>query len=487
MPHGLIARALLVGVVAAGLATGSAYAQSASQTEPLRVTKVDPPNWYSTLPKAMLLVRGTGFSGAQFTVSDPALRIEKVSISENGHWAQLWLRASPQQPETVQLRVQRGAAKTSVPYTFGAPRRAGDGMAGFSAKDVMYLIMTDRFADGDLTNDGPDGHSRAESAAAAAERAKPRGWHGGDLRGIEQHLDYLQSLGVTAVWPTPVYQNHGPQAYHGYHTTDYYGVDEHYGSMADLQSLAAALHKRGMKLVLDTVPNHVGPFHPWVDDEPMPDWFHGTKAQHVEAETHFDALISPHAAERDRVGTLHGWFANALPDMNTENPVVAQYLRQNAVWWIEETGADALRIDTFPYVDRPFWHAYTGELKQLFPRVTEVGEVFDPNPDVTSAYADGVTRAGVDTGLYTPFDFPMFHAMREVFGKGESFRNLVRVLDADSLYPHPERLVPFVGNHDTDRFADAAADPEAGVWVSDDDARYAADLLRRRDRDAGWG
>ena len=408
------------------------------------------------MPKPMLLVQGTGLAGVSFSLSDAKLRIDKTVVSENGHWAQLWLSASPAKPETVTLRASLGAAHTELPYTFVARRTASGGFAGFSPRDVMYLIMTDRFADGDLSNDGPDAHNSADSAAAAAERAKPRGWHGGDLRGIAQHLDYLQELGVTAVWTTPVYRNHNePDSYHGYGATDLYSVDEHYGSLDDLKALAAALHSRGMKLVLDTVPNHVGPANPWVNDDPAPDWFHGTKAHHLNGETNFQALINPHAPERDKLGTLDGWFADALPDMNTESPAVAKYLRQNAEWWIEETGADALRIDTFPYVNREFWHDFNGELKQLYPRLTEVGEVFNPDPVIVSAFAGGVTRAGVDTGLTTPFDFPTYFALRDVLAKGAPMSRLAGTLAEDSLYPHPERLPIFFGNHDTTRWMDA--------------------------------
>ena len=246
--------------------------------------------------------------------------------------------------------------------------------------------------------------------------------------GWRQHLEYLRQLGVTAVWTTPVYQNHEAMSYHGYGATDLYAVDEHYGSMADLQALSGALHAKGMKLVLDTVPNHVGPKHPWVMDPPAPDWFHGSAEQHEEAESDFTALMNPHASARDRRATLQGWFANALPDMDTENAAVAQYLRQNAVWWIEETGADALRIDTFPYVDRAFWHGFDGELKELYPRLTEVGETFDADPVFVSSYAGGVTRTGVDTELYTPFDFPTYFAVREVFLKGKPMTKLNEVL-----------------------------------------------------------
>ena len=241
-----------------------------AQQQALGIAKIDPPNWFAALPQPMLLVQGTGLTGAKFSFSDAALHVDRAVVSENGHWAQLWLSASPAKPETVTLHASHGAATADVSYTFAARRAPGNalsaGLAGFSSRDVMYLIMTDRFADGDLANDGPNAADSADSAAAAAERAKPRGWHGGDLRGIMQHLDYLQQLGVTAVWTTPVYRNHGERdSYHGYGATDLYAVDEHYGSLDDLKALARALHARSMKLVLDTVPNHVGPANPWVN------------------------------------------------------------------------------------------------------------------------------------------------------------------------------------------------------------------------------
>jgi len=410
------------------------------------------------MPAPMLLVRGEGLNGAKFSLSDSGLAIAKTVTSDNGHWAQLWLTKTPERPETVTIRAMRGGERAEARYSFGARKPASAGFAGFSSADVMYLIMTDRFADGDLKNDGPHAMDAATSAAAEAERAKPRGWHGGDYRGIEEHLDYLQQLGVTAVWVTPPYENLGAESYHGYHATDMYRVDPHWGSMADLQALAEALHKRGMKLVLDDVPNHVGPLHPWVTDEPTPTWFHGTAEHHIAGETNFEALIDPHAPERDRVGTLDGWFVDSLPDMNTDDATVAQYLRQNAVWWIEETGADGLRIDTFPYVGREFWHEYMAEVKTLYPRLTEVGEVSNGDPVITSSFADGVTRAGVDTGLYTPFDFPVYFAAQEVFVKGAPMQKLAQVLGQDSLYPHADRLVPFLDNHDKPRFAEQVPD-----------------------------
>lgn len=403
--------------------------------------KVDPPNWWANMPKAMLLVNGENLAGTRFHLSDARLRIESVKISANGHWAELWLNASPMTAETVMVTAENRNGKTTLPFRFEEKKKPAEGFAGFSSKDVMYLIMTDRFADGNTAND-----------EAAAERGKPRGWHGGDLKGILEHLDYLQRLGITVVWITPVYQNHEAQSYHGYGATDMYAVDEHYGSLDDLKALSAALHRRGMKLVLDTVPNHVGPAHPWVEDEPEPDWFHGTKASHTTAQGDFKPLTDPHAPWRDQKNVTEGWFANILPDMNQENPAVAQYLMQNAVWWVEQAALDGLRIDTFPYVGREFWKEFHEELHGLYPRLTTVGEVFNPDATITSSFAGGVTRNGVDTGLDTPFDFPTYFALRDVFVKGAPMSYLSDVWRLDALYPHPERLVPFLGNHDTVRF-----------------------------------
>ncbi|HEY0786127.1 MAG TPA: alpha-amylase family glycosyl hydrolase [Acidobacteriaceae bacterium] len=413
------------------------------------IDSIDPPGWWAEMPAPLLLVHGQHLEGSRFSLSDSSLHIRAAHISENGHWATLQLAASPARAVTIRVSARNQDGAATAEFTFKKRREATDGLAGFGPQDVLYLIMTDRFADGDLSNDGdPTEHT--------AQLALPRGWHGGDLRGISQHLDYLEALGVTAVWITPVYENKGAQSYHGYGATNLYAVDPHYGALEDLQALAAELHRRHMKLVLDTVPNHIGPAHPWVDDEPEPDWFHGTRAKHRRAQGEFAPLVNPHQPWRDQQDILEGWFADTLPDMNQENPDVAQYLTQNAIWWIEQTGADGLRIDTFPYVGRPFWHSFHAQLGALYPRITTVGEIFNRNPVITSAFAGGVLRndlhGDVDTGLTTPFDFPTYFAIRDVLLHDKPMRLLAEVLEQDALYPHPERLVPFLGNHDTKRF-----------------------------------
>jgi len=416
-----------------------------------RIEKIDPPDWWAAMPAPMLLVKGENLTSAHFTLSDAALHIDRTVISTNGHYAQLWLAASPSNAETIQIVARAPGGQTAAPFTFATRRSPSDGFAGFSSKDVMYLIMIDRFADGDPTNDGIE---------PAVARAKPRGWHGGDLRGITQHLDYLQQLGITTVWITPVYQNHGDESYHGYGATDLYAVDEHFGTLTDLKDLSSALHVRHMKLVLDIVPNHIGPGHPWVTDSPDPNWFHGTLEHHTIAQGDFAPLTNPHAPWRDQRNVTEGWFADILPDMNQENPAVAQYLTQNTIWWIEQVGADGLRIDTFPYVGRAFWQTFNAQISALYPTVTTVGEIMNEDPTITSTFAGGVTRTGVDTGLYTPFDFPTYFALRDVFHRDAPMTRLTEVLRLDNLYPHPERLVPFLDNHDTPRFSNTAVTPQ---------------------------
>jgi neopullulanase len=434
------------------------FAQSAKPV----ITKIDPPNWFTGLPASLLLVHGEHLENTTFSVRNGKAKITETTISPNGHWAFVGFDPGTK-PGQIELVATNPRGATTASYTLTALRPQAAGPKGFSSSDVMYLIMPDRFSDGDLTNDtisnfrDPDDRSRA------------RAYHGGDLRGIEAHLDYLHELGVTTIWTTPIYDNSAEQSgnsYHGYSATDMYAVDPHLGTIADLQALVRAAHARGMKVVLDTVPNHVGAAHPWTKDEPTPDWFHGTPASHIEAQYDFSSIVNPNGDAKVRNAVLNGWFANVLPDMNQDNPLVALYLTQNAIWWIETAGIDGLRLDTFPYVPRSFWHNYLGTLHQLYPQLSEVGEVFNGDPKTVSFFAGGRANTGadgtVDTLLNTPFDYPMFFALRGALTHQKPMTAIADVLAQDKLYPHPERLVTFLGNHDNKRFlSESGADPAA--------------------------
>lgn len=448
----LIALAVCGWQGAAQEAVSKPFVQAASTVAALasqspRIDKIDPPNWFAGLPEPMLLLRGENLKGADFVVEGNGVALRSSRVSDNGHWAFLWLITRNAQPQQIHIRARSSSGASEATFALLARKPVSPGFQGFSSDDVMYLIMTDRFADGDASNDTP------ASAPGGYDRANPRGWHGGDLRGIEQHLDYLQQLGVTTIWTTPVYDNTGsPDSYHGYGATDMYGVDPHFGTLADYQHLADAMHRRGMKLVLDTVPNHVGAGHPWANDPPTPDWFHGTVAQHRAAKYEFRSIPDPHSAPQESRDVIEGWFANVLPDMNQENPLASKYLIQNAEWWVETVGLDGLRLDTFPYIRRDFWHDFHAELHARYPHLTTVGEVFNIDPTITSYFAGDAVRRGVDTGLDTPFDFPVYGILRGVLTGDQPATALPDTLRQDWLYPHPERLVTFIGNHDTSRF-----------------------------------
>jgi glycosidase len=368
----------------------------------------------------------------------------------------LWLKTANAAPQILWVTAtnDQGHARRS----FTLAERSGDANAhvGFSSADALYLVMTDRFADGNPAKE-----------KQGYDRAAAKGRHGGDFAGIEQHLDYLSELGVTALWTTPVASNGDtPDSYHGYAATDLYAVDAHFGTLEDYQHLSDALHDRRMKLVIDLVPNHIGVGHPWVLDPPAPEWFHGTLENHRLTQSNFYALVDPHAPSQAWSAITDGWFTDAMPDLNQENPLVARYLTENALWWVETANLDGIRLDTFPYVDRAFWHDFHATLHSVYPHLTTVGEVFHGDPEVTSFFAGGVAQRGIDTGLDTPFDFPVYFSLRDVLIHGKPMTDLARVLRQDSLYPHPERLVSFIGNHDTARFMTEAGGSAAKLKLA---------------------
>ena len=380
--------------------------------------------------------------------------MRRTRISQNGHWAFVWLDTSDAPPQHFDLIVHTLAGQTRVPYELDKLHDPSQGYQGFSPADVMYLILPDRFSQGNTSS------PQMPKSAASVDRSNPHDYHGGDLAGIENHLDYLKQLGVTTLWITPLYAPDPlSEDYDGYEAVDMYQVNPHYGTLQDYEELAAAVHSHGMKLVLDIVANHVGPKSIWVNDPPTPDWFHGTPADHLAATDNFASIASPHAAPAAYQPVVDGWFRNVLPDLNQSNPLVKQYLIQNTIWWVELGTVDGLRLDTFPYVDRSYWQDFHAVMHALYPNLTTVGEVYNSDPTVTSYFAGGQKHVGIDTGLATEFDFPSYFALRSALtgasGASSSMGNLENVQRQDWLYPHPDTLVTFFANHDTARFLSA--------------------------------
>jgi len=425
------------------------------------VTKVEPPGWWPghSLNPVRVLVRGRNLAGARVAAT-AGLRAGNVRVNEAGTYlfadVTIAARAAPRQ-ET--LRVTTPAGTAQAPFDVMPPLPRDGRFQGFSAEDVVYEIMPDRFADGDPGNDDPP------KSKGLFDRARKRYYHGGDLKGIIDRLPYLKDLGVTALWLTPVYDNNDhlnekerPEGeaitdYHGYGAVDFYAVDEHLGDLAILRELVEAAHRAGIKVIQDQVANHTGPYHPWVADPPTPTWFHGSPERHLDETWQTWTIADPHAPPEMRESTLDGWFVNILPDLNQDDPEVARYLIQNALWWVGMTGLDGIRQDTLPYVPRRFWRDWSAALHREYPRLRIVGEMWDGDPALVSFFQGGARRFdGVDSGIDTLFDFPLFYPVRRAFAEGKPLKEVATMLAHDQLYRDAAGLVTFVGNHDTARF-----------------------------------
>ena len=459
---------LIAGLGAIPLAGRPRQVASSPDNSPV-VTKIEPPNWWLRLtPELMVLLSGRNLEATGVTCNLQNLVVERTQATAGGSYLFVWLKLGPElKSGTAVCRINTPTGAASFELPLAAREPTIHRFQGVTPSDVVYLIMPDRFANGDPTNDEP-----AESPGGSLDRAKPRAYHGGDLRGIREHLDYLKDLGVTSLWLTPIVKNGATQDYHGYGAVDLYAVEPHLGNLREYQELVAAAHQQRMKILFDIVPNHVGPKHPWANKAPLPDWFHGTVQHHLNSsdpvsgafygegknQGHdlFEAIVDPHAPPRLWRNLTEGWFVDTLPDMNTENPTVAQYLLENAVWWAESSGLDGFRVDTFPYVSRQFWSRWHAGLRRIYPQLTTIGEVFHPDAGVTSFFAGGKKQYdGIDTGVSTVFDYPMYFVLRDVLLNGAPVGRIADILRHDALYPRPDDLVTFFGNHDVARFASA--------------------------------
>jgi glycosidase len=426
------------------------------------VLKVEPPGWWAghSMGSVRLMLRGRNLQGARLEGGVPGLAQGSVRVSASGTYMFFNVVIDPlATPGERRLHVVTagGAADARFEILPSLPREGR--FSGIGPDDVVYLIMPDRFANGDLTNDEP------AASRGLLDRSKARFYHGGDLRGIRERLPYLKDLGVTALWLNPWYDNNNSlnekerydgaaiTDYHGYGAVDFYGVEEHFGNLAALKALVDAAHALGIKVVQDQVANHTGPYHPWVQDPPTPTWFHGTEQSHLENTWQTWTLADPYAAPAAQAETLDGWFVNILPDLNQDDPEAALYLIQNSLWWVGVTGMDAIRQDTLPYVHRRFWRDWMAALKREYPMLTVVGEMFDGDASLVSFFQGGRTQFdGIDSGVDSVFDFPLYFSIRHAFGEGKPLGEVAQMLARDRLYPHPERLWTFLGLHDVQRF-----------------------------------
>jgi glycosidase len=441
----------------------------AALAAPPTVTRVEPPNWWPghTVNPVRLLVSGANLANARVE-APPGFTTANVRVNDTGTLVLVDLRIpAAARLGPVPLRVATAGGAAEVPFSLSQPLRQKGRFAGFSTDDVLYLLMPDRFANGNPGNDDPP------VSRGLLDRSKPRHYHGGDLQGVIDRLPYLRDLGVTAVWTTPWYDNvnhlnqlekytadnqRSPAGvpstdYHGYGAVNFYGVEEHFGDLTTLRRLVDRAHAVGLKVVQDQVANHTGPYHSWTTNSPTPTWYNGTVANHLENTWQTWTIADPNPPADKLKSTLDGWFINLLPDLNQNDPETAAYLIQNSLWWLGVTGLDAVRQDTLPYVPRSHWSRWTAALKRECPRLTILGEMWDGNPKLVSFFQGGRKAFdGVDSGIDTLFDFPLHYAIRDVFAKGQPMTRLSQTLAADTNYVNPRVLVTFLGLHDTARF-----------------------------------
>ncbi len=438
------------------------------------IEKVDPPNWWGqhTINPVRVLIRGRHLRGA--TLVCPKLQCARVTVNAGGTYAFVDVTIpTTARAGSYPLTLRTASGTAPVPFTVTAPLARAGRFQGFNQDDAMYLVMPDRFANGDTTNDDP------AISRGTYDRSKTRYYHGGDLEGLRRKLPYLKQLGITAIWLNPLYDNNNglnrkemydgqPMAdYHGYGATDMYAVDEHFGDIALFKTLTDDAHAMGIKIILDMVANHTGPYHPWASDSPTPTWFHGTTETHPNNTWQTWTLHDPYSPPAMRRETLDGWFINILPDFNQDDPEVARYIIQNTLWWVGMSGMDGIRQDTWPYVPRAFWRDWMTAIKKEYPTLKVVGEVLDGDPSFVSFFQGGRTQAdGIDDKVDALFDFPIHFTLRNVFARGGSIRAVPQMLARDHLYPNPNALVTLLGLHDVNRFMNEPGATTAGLKLA---------------------
>ncbi|MDQ6610443.1 MAG: glycoside hydrolase family 13 protein [Bacteroidota bacterium] len=417
--------------------------------------EVYPSHWWVAMKeqKLQIMVHGKNIANQNFTLEAyPGVKFQKTNKVENPNYVFLDLNISPT-AKTGILHFKTTAY--SVSYEL-RPRRTGNGTAyaqGINQSDFMYLIMPDRFSNGDESNDKVAGYKDQ-----SLDRSKMYDRHGGDIQGIINHLDYLQDLGVTTVWMTPILDNDMPnRTEHGYAITNHYKVDTRHGGNEAYKKLSDSLHKRGMKLIQDAVYNHCGLYNFLIQDMPMKDWVHQWPT-YTNTTYKDQPLMDIHAAKSDAKIMSDGWFTKQMPDLNQGNPYVANFLIQNAIWSVEEFGVDAWRIDTYIYNDLDFMNRCNKALTVEYPKITMFGETWVHGVLNQSYFTENnLTNIKFKSNLTGTTDFQtnlygIAPALTQNFGWTDGVNKLYQTLANDFVYKHPENQVVFLDNHDMSRF-----------------------------------
>ncbi|TAD82254.1 MAG: alpha-amlyase [Bacteroidetes bacterium] len=422
-----------------------------------QIQHVEPLNWWVGMKdqQLQLLIHGQDVGTTLPTLSYPGVKLLKVHRAQSPNYLFLDLAISKNaRPGTFNLVFSRqGRTVYSQPYTLKQRRQSASAFRGFSAEDVIYLLNPDRFANGDTTNDVVPG-----TLETTLNRSAEGGRHGGDLRGIINHLDYIADMGFTAIWPTPVLENNMPAySYHGYAITNHYKVDPRYGSIDDYIELAEKAKQCGIKLIFDEVLNHTGSGYWWMKDLPFKNWLN--KADSMVLTTHRRTTNQDlYASKFDKDLMINGWFDNSMPDMNGANPFMANYLIQNTIWWIETLQLGGIRQDTYGYSDKAFLKNWSCRIMSEYPNFSMVGEEWTYNPLIAAYWQRGkINHDGYQSCLTSTMDFPLQAALVQALKDPEEkwsangWTKLYEALANDFVYANPNNMLVFGDNHDMDR------------------------------------
>lgn len=425
------------------------------------IKKVAPSFWWASMnnPELQVLLYGEQISSADVSISSDDIVLQEVVKQDNPNYLLLYLNTSEAAPQTFDICLKQGKKQTVIPYELKQRRADAAQIEGFNSSDVLYLIMPDRFANGDASNDIIPGmlEDRVDRNDSFAR-------HGGDFKGIEQHLDYIADLGVTSVWLNPIQENDMQGgSYHGYAITDYYQADRRFGSNEEFRTLVEQAHSKGLKIVMDMIFNHCGSENYLFKDMPSKDWFN-FKGNYVQTTFKTATQSDPYASDYEKKIAVDGWFTQSMPDFNQRNRHVATYLIQSSIWWIEYAGINGIRQDTHPYADFDMMARWCKAVNDEYPRFNIVGETWLGNNVLISYWQKNSPLAHPrNSYLPTVMDFPLMDHMNKAFDEEttDGYGGLSRLheyLSQDIVFADPMHLLTFLDNHDTSRFYRSEAD-----------------------------
>ena len=434
-----------------------------------QVTRVEPLSWWTGMKMPLqLLVQGENVSEYDVAIEGgKGVSVVKVNKADSPNYVFVDVKiAANAQPGTYYIVFSKDGQSFKYPYEIAAREAGSAERPSFTTADMIYLIMPDRFANGDTTNDSTDDTDDKYA------RNELFGRHGGDIQGIIDHLDYISDLGATAIWCTPLLEDNQPaHSYHGYACTDYYHIDSRFGTNDLFKEYVNKAHEKDLKIIMDIVPNHAGSAHWWMEDTPFADWYHVFDT-YTGSNIAFSTNMDPNASKKDLYIQESGWFDRSMVDMNLDNPYVLRYFQQWAIWWVEWSGLDGFRVDTYPYNEKDPMSEWCAAVMNEYPNFNIVGECWTASiPQLAYWQGGNANKDGFNSNLKSVMDFPLHDALRAGLnedwgGWGQGMVRVYDILSHDFLYHDLSNMMIFPGNHDTDRLGDALRKNPARVKIA---------------------